>query len=106
MPTIQQLRNFSIIFNIRQSNYMFFKFLIITSLIIFIFPKLLRCALKGFVASQMNKVQKEFYQEQRNASTQTKKEGKIDIDFVPPKAGKNSDDFRGGEYVSYEEVKD
>ena len=68
MPTIQQLRNFSIIFNIRQSNYMFFKFLIITSLIIFIFPKLLRWALKGFVASQMNKVQKEFYQEQLTSS--------------------------------------
>jgi hypothetical protein len=66
---------------------MFFKFLIITSLIIFIFPKLLRWALKGFVASQMNKVQKEFYQEQRNASTQTKKEGKID------KAHQNCNEF-------------
>ncbi len=83
------------------------KVFLILALILFIAPRILRWALKGFVVSQMNKVQKDFYQEQRNASsTHKKKEGKIDIDFVPPKTGKNSDDFRGGEYISYEEVKD
>lgn len=84
-----------------------FKVILILALIVFIAPKILRWALKGFVVSQMNKVQNEFQKEQRTtSSTNTKKEGKIDIDFVPPKTGKNSDDFRGGEYVSYEEVKD
>lgn len=84
------------------------KFVLIVVLIFFVFPKLLKWALKGFVVSQINKAQQEF-QQQYNPNTSSnrpkKRDGQVDVDFVPPKSGKNSDDFNGGEYIDYEEVK-
>ncbi len=83
------------------------KFFIILALILFVFPRLLKWALRGFVVSQINKAQQNYQQQQQpNYQSSHKREGQIDVDFVPPKSGKSSDDFRGGEYIDYEEVKD
>jgi hypothetical protein len=71
-----------------------------------VLPRLLKWAFRGFVVSQMTKAQQDFQQKQQKSYTTTgKKEGQIDVDFVPPKNGKNSNDFDGGEYIDYEEVK-
>jgi len=86
-----------------------FKFILIVVLIFFVFPKLLNWALRGFVVSQMNKAQQDFQQQYKSnydTNRPKKREGQIDVDFVPPKSGRNSDDFNGGEYIDYEEVKD
>jgi Domain of unknown function (DUF4834) len=82
------------------------KFLLILFLILFIFPRLLKWALRGFVVSQFTKAQQDFQQKQQSSySSSNKREGQIDVDFIPPKKGKNSENFDGGEYVDYEEVK-
>lgn len=82
------------------------KFLLILFLILFIFPRLLKWALRGFVVSQFNKAQQDFQQKQQTYSnTSRKREGEIDVDFIPPKNGKSSQNFNGGEYIDYEEVK-
>jgi hypothetical protein len=44
-------------------------------------------------------------QSQKAYQSQKRREGEIDIDYVPKKNGKNSENFGGGEYVDYEEVK-
>ena len=87
------------------------KFVLIVVLIFFVFPKLLKWALRGFVVSQINKAQQQQYQQQQynpnpGSSRPKKRDGQVDVDFVQPKSGKNSDDFNGGEYIDYEEVKD
>ncbi len=83
------------------------KYLIIFAVIVFVIPRLFRWLLRGFVASQMDKAQRDFMnqQQQYQQKQRHKREGQIDIDFVPPKQGKNADDFSGGEYIDYEEVK-
>ncbi|MFC0185854.1 protein of unknown function [Pseudarcicella hirudinis] len=86
---------------------MIIKFLGIVFLVFFLFPRLIKWLVKGFVVSQMNKSQQQFYEQQRNAQSSQKREGQIDVDYVPPrnKNPKSTDDFRGGEYIDYEEVK-
>lgn len=82
------------------------KILVILLVIFFIFPRLLKWALRGFVVSQFNKAQQDFQQKQQSYhSSPNKREGQIDVDFVPTKKGKSSENFGGGEYIDYEEVK-
>lgn len=81
------------------------KFIIILALIFYILPRLIKWALKGFIATQVNKVQQDMRQQQKTYETQGKREGQIDVDYVPKKNEKNSENFGGGEYVDYEEVK-
>ncbi len=82
------------------------KILLIIFLILFIFPRLLKWALRGFVVSQFNKAQQDFQQKQQaNYQSTRKREGQIDVDFIPPKKGKSTENFDGGEYIDYEEVK-
>jgi hypothetical protein len=53
----------------------------------------------------VNKAQQDMRQSQKAYQTPNKREGQIDVDFVPKKNGKKSGNFGGGEYVDYEEVK-
>lgn len=78
---------------------MIFKIIIILFAISYFFPRILRWGLKMFIGSQVNKVQNEF-QTQAKAK---QKEGEININFN--KKNNNKDDFKGGEYIDYEEVK-
>lgn len=85
---------------------MLIKIILIILFILFIFPSLLKWAFRGFVVSQINKAQQDFQQQQRSQHTSNqKREGQIDVDFVPTKKGKGTENFNGGEYIDYEEVK-
>ncbi|MDZ7896672.1 MAG: DUF4834 family protein [Arcicella sp.] len=81
------------------------KFIIIMALIFYVMPKLIKWALKGFILNQVNKAQADMRHSQKAYQTQNKREGHIDVDYVPKKNGKKSENFGGGEYVDYEEVK-
>jgi Domain of unknown function (DUF4834) len=81
------------------------KFLIILAIIIYILPRLIKWALKGFIVSQVSKAQQDMQQSQKAYQTQQKREGDIDVNYVPKKNTKKSENFGGGEYVDYEEVK-
>lgn len=81
------------------------KFIIILALIFYILPRLIKWALKGFILTQVNKAQQDMRQQQKTYQTQQKNEGQIDVDYVPKKNEKKSENFGGGEYVDYEEVK-
>lgn len=78
------------------------KFLIILLVIFFVFPPLLRYLFRLFIKDQFQKAQKQFYNEHARPQ---RPEGRIDVDYVPPQKGKGQD-FKGGEYIDYEEVKD
>ena len=81
------------------------KFIIILAFIFYILPKLIKWGLKGFISTQMNKAQQDLRQQQKEYQSQQKREGQIDVDFIPKKNGNKSGNFGGGEYVDYEEVK-
>lgn len=81
------------------------KFIIIMAFIFYVMPKLIKWALKGFIVTQVNKAQQDMRQSQKAYQTPRKREGQIDVDYVPQKDGKNPGHFGGGEYVDYEEVK-
>ncbi len=87
---------------------MLIKIILIILFILFIFPSLLKWAFRGFVVSQINKAQQDFQQQQRtqhSSNHKNKREGQIDVDYVPTKKGKGTENFNGGEYIDYEEVK-
>ena len=84
---------------------MILKFIIILAFIFYLLPKLIKWGLKGFITTQMNKAQNDMRHQQKAYQSQQKREGQIDVDFVPKKRENKSENFGGGEYVDYEEVK-
>lgn len=86
---------------------MIIKFFGILFIFFFLFPYVFRWLLKAFVVSQVNKVQDQFKQQQHQTYQRPnpRQEGKITVDYAPPKSDKSTDTFKGGEYVDYEEVK-
>ena len=69
---------------------------------------LLRSILRGLLGRVVNQAQQ---QQQRNfqqqqQQQQRRRSGNINVDFNNPKSRKNktSDDYRGGDYIEYEEV--
>jgi hypothetical protein len=69
-----------------------------------VFP-LLRFLLKGYVITQVHKKMSEQDIRSKQAASKSRKEGTIDVDYVPPKPKAKTDDI-GGDYVPYEEIKD
>jgi hypothetical protein len=69
-----------------------------------LFP-LMRFLLKGYVITQVHKKMSEQDIRSKQAASKARKEGTIDVDYVPPKAKAKTDDV-GGEYVPYEEIKE
>jgi hypothetical protein len=66
---------------------------------------LLRFLMKGYVITQVHKkMSEQEFRSKQNAS-KSRKEGTIDVDYVPPKPKAKTDDI-GGDYVPYEEIKD
>ena len=61
------------------------KFIIILALIFYVLPRLIKWALKGFIVTQVNKAQQDMRQQQKAYQTQQKREGQIDVDYVPKK---------------------
>jgi len=84
----------------------------------FVLPRVLRAVLSGFVRQQVHKAQQGgFYppaganppggyqaQSQQEPAAQP---GQVRVEYVPPttSASERKHEFRGGEYVDYEEVK-
>jgi len=83
---------------------MLFKLLAIGLVFYYVVFPLLRFVLKGYVITQVHKKMSEQDIRSRQAATKSRKEGSIDVDFVPPKSKSKSDDIEG-DYVPYEEVK-
>ena len=80
-------------------------------------PQVLRAVLGGFVRQQVHKAQQGgFYPpgagpagggyQQQAPPKPTTRPGEVRVDYVPPTPdGERKPEFRGGEYVDYEEVK-
>ena len=66
---------------------------------------LLRFLMKGYVITQVHKKMSEQDIRSKQAASKSRKEGTIDVDYVPPKTKAKTDDV-GGDYVPYEEIKD
>ena len=66
---------------------------------------LLRFLMKGYVITQVHKKMSEQDIRAKQAASKARKEGSIDVDFVPPKTKAKTDDV-GGDYVPYEEIKE
>ncbi len=65
---------------------------------------LIKFLMKGYVITQVHRKMSE--QDIRNQQkANSRKEGSIDVDYVPPKARAKSDNIEG-DYVPYEEVKE
>ncbi|MFD1873508.1 DUF4834 family protein [Hymenobacter bucti] len=76
----------------------------------YILPVVLRAALGGFVRQQVHKAQQGgFYASNGGfqAPPPAATPGQVRVDYVPPQAAgtERKHEFRGGEYVDYEEVK-
>ena len=89
-------------------------------LVRYVLPQVLRAVLGGFVRQQVHKAQQggfyppggqptggqptSGYQHQAQQKPPTKP-GEVRVEYVPPTAdGERKHEFRGGEYVDYEEV--
>jgi hypothetical protein len=71
---------------------------------IYVVMPLIRFLMKAFVITQVHRKMSE--QDIRNQQkSNTRKEGTIDVDYVPPKQKAKSDSLEG-DYVPYEEVKE
>ena len=66
---------------------------------------LLRFLMKGYVITQVHKKMSEQEIRSKQNASKARKEGTIDVDYVPPKPKAKTDDI-GGDYVPYEEIKD
>jgi hypothetical protein len=67
---------------------------------------LVRFLFKGFIITQVHRKMSEQDIRSKQAAAQARKEGTIDVDYVPP-SGKNKKPLSDeGDYVPYEEVKD
>ena len=73
------------------------KFVIIMAFIFYVLPKLIKWALKGLILTQVNKAQQDMRQSQKAYQTPNKREGQVDVDYIPKKNEKNSGNFGGGE---------
>ncbi|MFD3276287.1 hypothetical protein [Aquirufa echingensis] len=71
---------------------------------IYVVMPLIRFLMKAFVITQVHRKMSE--QDIRNQQkSNARKEGTIDVDYVPPKQKAKSDSLEG-DYVPYEEVKE
>jgi hypothetical protein len=84
-----------------------FKLIALILVMIYVVIPLLRFLMKGYVITQAHKMMSEQEIRAKQASARKRKEGTIDVDYVPPSASKTktkpADD---GDYVPYEEIKD
>ncbi len=80
---------------------MLLKFLLIVGLIGFLAFRVLGLFFRLLTGSPANpKTQEDPYRDRRRP-----KDGNVNVDYVPGKQQKSAKDFKGGEYVDYEEIK-
>ncbi len=83
-------------------------FILIFFAVRYLLPIVLRLALSGFVRKQMRDGGFAVPPQARpDGGAPTTRPGEVRVDYVPPTAeqGKQPHDFKGGEYVDFEEVK-
>ena len=82
------------------------KLIAIILVMVYVVMPLLRFLMKGYVITQVHKKMSEQDIRAKQASARKRKEGTIDVDYVPPSTSKTktkpADD---GDYVPYEEIK-
>ena len=82
------------------------KIIAIILVMVYVVMPLLRFLMKGYVITQAHKMMSEQEIRAKQNAARKRKEGSIDVDFVPPSASKtktkSADD---GDYVPYEEIK-
>lgn len=85
------------------------KFLIIMTLVIYLIYKVVQFLFKVFIlgATGQDTYRRQQYQRQQQNHRTTPRDGNVSIDFTPKDQSKKgqTDGYRGGEYVDYEEVK-
>jgi hypothetical protein len=81
------------------------KLIAIILVMIYVVIPLLRFLMKGYVITQVHKKMSEQDIRSKQAS-KARKEGSIDVDFVPPAAKSKPKPADDGDYVPYEEIKD
>jgi len=81
------------------------KLIAIILVMIYVVIPLLRFLMKGYVITQVHKKMSEQDISSKQTASRARKEGTIDVDYVPPKSKPKTDDV-GGDYVPYEEIKD
>ena len=82
------------------------KIIAIILVMIYVVIPLLRFLMKGYVITQVHKkMSEQDIRSKQAAKARTRKEGSIDVDFVPPSTSKTkpADD---DDYVPYEEIKE
>lgn len=86
--------------------------LLVFLLVRFVLPRVLRALLGSFVRQQVHKAQQQGFgggfggYQQRPAGPPPAAPGQVRVEYVPPKAKEaHQGEFKGGEYVDYEEVK-
>jgi hypothetical protein len=83
------------------------KLIAIILVVIYVVMPLVRFLMKGFIITQAHKMMSEQEIRAKQASARKRKEGTIDVDYVPSSSSKTkakpADD---GDYVPYEEIKD
>jgi hypothetical protein len=67
---------------------------------------LVRFLFKGFIITQVHRKMSEQDIRSKQAAAQARKEGTIDVDYVPPSGKSKKPLTDEGDYVPYEEVKD
>lgn len=82
-----------------------FKYIAIILVMVYVVIPLLRFLMKGYVITQAHKMMSEQEIRAKQNAARKRKEGTIDVDFVPPKPKAKTDDM-GGDYVPYEEIKE
>ena len=82
-------------------------FILIFFAVRYLLPIVLRLALSGFVRKQMRNGGFAVPPQAQSESGVTSRPGEVRVDYVPPTAdqGRQPHDFKGGEYVDFEEVK-
>jgi hypothetical protein len=86
---------------------MLFKLIALILVMVYVVVPLLRFLLKGYVITQAHKMMSEQQIRAKQAASKARKEGSIDVDFVPPSASKpKTKPADDGDYVPYEEIKD
>jgi hypothetical protein len=93
---------------IKKQNKML-KFLLISILCFYVFYKVSGYFFRFLFYVLGNRAQhninKTFEQQQRASKKAKPADGNVEIDYVPNSGKGNKNDFKGGEYVDYEEVK-
>lgn len=81
------------------------KFLIITFLIGYLIFKLLGFAFKSVLKSSASSYGQQQSSRQNQYEGRKPNDGNVNIDYVPKKDQRDKKNFKGGEYVDFEEIK-